>query len=70
MGGGVVSVELMSSSCSSEVADISGEAEDWSLSIILGVSGGNGASWFIPTRTEAASSNCTCWCFEMSSFDV
>ena len=44
MGGGVVSAELISSSCSSDVADISGDAEDWSLSIVLAVSGGMGSS--------------------------
>lgn len=60
MGGGVVSVELMSSSWSSEVPEAVGEADDWSLSTILGASDGGEGSGFIPTRTDAASSSCTC----------
>lgn len=39
-GDGVVPAELMSSSRSSDEAEISGEAEEWSLSVVCKASGG------------------------------
>ena len=57
IGGGVLSAELMSSSLSSEAPEAAGDAEEWSLSLFLDGSEGVDPSWFIVTRTEAASSN-------------
>jgi hypothetical protein len=60
----VVSVELIrSSSCGSDEPEAAGDDE-------LSLSTPDAASWFIATRTEAASRSCTCWCFEISSFEV
>ena len=59
----MVSVELISSSCGSDDPDAAGDAES-SLSIA------EGPSLFMATSTDAASRSWTCWCFEMSSFDV
>lgn len=61
-GGGVVSVELKS--CSSRISEEPDAAgEDVSLSLAV-------PSAFIATKTEAASRSWTCWCFEMSNFEV
>lgn len=60
MGGGVVSVELRPSR-SSEIPDAVGEVDDRSESCVSG---------FIFTKTVAASRSWTCWCLEMSSFEV
>lgn len=57
MGGGVVSAELTSPSRSSDVPDAAGDVEEWSLPLVLAEPGGVDTSWFIPTRTEAASSS-------------
>lgn len=59
-----MSTELMPSSRRSDEPEAAGEADDWSLSA-AGV-----PSAFMETRTEAASSSCTCWCFEIRSFEV
>jgi hypothetical protein len=67
----VVSAELRS--CPSENPDAAGDAESWSLAKSLAESGGvvaSLASLFMARSTDAASSSWTCWCFEMSSFDV
>lgn len=66
-----MSAELRS--CTSENPDAPGDAESWSLAKSLAESGGvvaSLASLFMARSTEAASSSCTCWCFEMSSFEV
>ena len=64
-----MSAEL-SPSRGSEDPDAAGDAESWSELKSLADGGGVGPSWFIATRTDAASSNWTCWCFEINSFDV
>lgn len=52
------------------------EAESDSLTESRAKSGGEAASsalgslWFMVSRTLAASRSCTCWCFEMRSFEV
>lgn len=68
MGGGVVSVELKPPR-SSDIPDAVGEADERSESPVAGISQSEG-SWFMVTRTEAASSSWTCWCLEMSSLEV
>lgn len=45
-----------------------GDADEPSLSRVE--ESCSGPSTFMVQRTEAASSSCTCWCFEISSFDV
>lgn len=54
-------MELSSSSRMSDEPEAAGE-EELSLSL--------GPSWFIATSTEAASRSWTCWCFDISNFDV
>jgi hypothetical protein len=63
---------LRSSSCSSEYAEAGGEAESCSLVASSFPECEDCASLVFPiaTKTDAASSSCTCWCFEMRSFDV
>ena len=71
MGGGVVSAELYpSSSGRPDEPEAAGEAEELSLSDGFDLSRSPTASRFIPTRTDAASSNWTCWCFDISNFEV
>lgn len=65
----MVSAELMSSSSLLSKPDAAGEADELSLSLILPASP-VAASPFIATSTEAASSNWTCWCFDIKSLDV
>lgn len=59
----MVSLELKSSSRMPEEPDAAGEDES-------SLSPPSLPSWFMATRTEAASRSWTCWCFEMSSFEV
>jgi hypothetical protein len=58
-----VLAELISSRRSEE-PEAGGDKDERSLSRAIS------ASWFIATRTEAASNSCTCWCLEMSSLEV
>lgn len=65
----MVSTELSSSWISDE-PEYSGEADDASLGSNWACSISVGPSTFMVHKTEAASSNCTCWCLEMSSLEV
>jgi hypothetical protein len=69
VGGGVVSVEL-NSPRSSEMPETVGEVDDRSESTVRRPSDEVGESWFILTRTVAASSSWTCWCLEISNLEV
>jgi hypothetical protein len=55
-------VELSPSRRSDE-PEAGGDMDEWSLSPAS-------LSLFMATRTDAASRSWTCWCLEMSSFDV
>ncbi len=65
-GGGVVSAELKVSSLGSDEPEAAGEEELSPSGYLIASSSG----WFMVTSTEAASSSCTCWCFEISSLEV
>lgn len=72
MGGGVVSTELWRSP-DSEYPEAADEVESNSLAESFAESGGVVVSFsftVMATSTEAASSSWTCWCLEMSNFEV
>jgi hypothetical protein len=68
-----VSAELWRSAWS-EYPDAAGDRDSTSLGKSLDDSGGVAElslfGPFMATRTEAASSNWTCWCLEIKSFEV
>jgi len=68
IGGGVVSAELRPPRSSDDAAGDADEPSD-SASRDSAAAAAE-ASWFMLIKTVAASSNWTCWCLEMSSFEV